>query len=304
MNHIESLYLKTVLFVLLSMIMIYQFSCKSVGEINTNVFQPRWIEDVPLTSPSVSDYVHDNLIYETEHFLVYSDAADDHTKIQFANMAEQAYQELKSFFLLSYHYNFTIQRDDPTTKIQIICNRNDPRSQRSFFYGFMLYTIDSPYCFATEENLYREIKHELVHVFQMYLDGSSRRYEFGWFREGLAEYAADGGFFSRITTLAYFNQLRNILDNAGIHPLKIRWSELRNHEGEVHAATYSMSGLAMHYLLDPSGSGKSVNDIRQLFSDLLHDETLLFETAFENNMGIDVHDFEDQFYDVMPGYLD
>lgn len=297
-----------ILFILISVVIVILFSCSENPTENKKVeedqiSEPRWITDIPLTYPSVSDFLHDNRIYETEHFLVYSDAASDYTKIQFAQMGEQAYSELKSLFNIAEKDNFTIQKEDPNTKIQIICNKNDPRSQRSFLYGFMLYTLDSSYCFANEENLYREVKHELTHVFQMYLDGSSRRYLFGWFREGLAEYCADGGFFPQITTLEYFNELKLLLNTYGIHPLKMRWSELRNKPGNVHSAAYSMSGLAMRYLLDTDGLGKSIENIKQIFEVLKFDETIAFETAFENAIGFNIHNFENNFYSYMPGYL-
>lgn len=265
-------------------------------------FQPRWVQDVRL-SPSLEEYIHDNRVYETEHCLVFSDEASDDTKIQFGEMAEQAIEELNDFFMLSKGNSFTIRRDDSNSKIQVVCNRNDARPQQSFQYGFMLYTLDSPYCFATEENLYREIKHEMVHVFQMYMDGSSRRYGYGWFREGLAEYAADGGFFPQITTLSYFNELRLLMDTRNIHPLKLYWSQLREHPGEVHSAAYSMSGLAMRFLLDPVGRGKSVVEIKRLFETLKQNEVIAFDDAFRNHLGLDIHDFENGFYQEMPNYL-
>lgn len=265
-------------------------------------FVPQWTRNIPLTDQRVSDYEHDNRIYETMHFLVYSDEANDSTKIQFAELAEEAYTELKPFFHIPTNYNFDILMNDPYTKIQIICNKSDPRSQRSFVYGFMLYTLDSPYNFATTENFYREVKHELTHVFQMYLDGSSRHYPNGWFREGLAEYAADGGFFPPVNSLSQFKSLQYLLDGHRIHPLKIRWSQLVGQPGELHAAAYAMSGLAIRYLLDPLGYGKSILDIRRLFS-LLKDDGHPFESAFQECMGISVKDYENNFYDLMNGYL-
>lgn len=282
------------------------FGCKSEKNIPTSqeqIFQPKWINDIPLTYPTVSDFAHDNRIYETEHFLVYSDAASDSTKIEFAEMGEKSYNELKTFFLLSENQNFNIQIENPTTKIQIICNKNDPRSQRSFMYGFMLYTLDSPFCFATEENLFREVKHELTHVFQMYLDGSSRRYAYGWFREGLAEYAADGGFFPQITTLADFNSKKELLDYYNFHPLKIYWSQLRTIPANIHPIVYAMSGLATRFMLDQNGMEKSIEDYKQIFNELKQNENIAFETVFENVMEFNIHDFEDGFYSTMENFL-
>jgi hypothetical protein len=282
--------------------------CKSNGSISEPIiygehYLPRWTSNIQLTYSTVYDFNQDNRIYETEHFLIFSDAADDETKIQFAEMGERAYKELKELFNISEAKNFTINSMNPLTKIQIICNKNDPRSQKSYPYGFMLYTLDSRYCFATEENIFREVKHELTHVFQMYLDGSSRRYLYGWFREGLAEFAADGGFFPQILSLSDFIRAQNLLDGLGIHPLKIPWSDLNVIPSEYHYAIYSMSGLAMRYLLDPKGCGKSITNIKDIFSALKQNTSLPFESAFENNTGISIHQFENDFYDNMMVYL-
>ncbi|MFC1725747.1 hypothetical protein ACFL4T_08975 [candidate division KSB1 bacterium] len=265
-------------------------------------FKPRWARNIPLINERVSSFDHDNRIYETEHILTYGDEVSDESKIWYAEMAEQAYFELKTLFYITETDNFGIKADGPETKIQIILNKNDPRSQRSFTYGFMLYSLDSPYCFANEDNFYNEVKHELTHVFHMYFDGTSRRYPLGWFREGLAEYAADGGFFPQITSLSQFHSLKDLLDDYNMHPLKITWSMLTDKPGEVHSACYSMSHLAMSYLLDPQGLGKSILDIKHMLIDVKN-EVATFEMAFNLYFGIYIDAFENDFYDLMESYL-
>lgn len=263
---------------------------------------PIWTSGLPLSNDRVRGFSHDNRIYETEHFLVYSDCASDDFRIYFAEQAEIAFNELVSLFDLPNENTFGILPNAPLSKIQIICNQNDPHVQRSFAYGFMLYTLTSPYCFATEENFFREIKHELTHVFQMYLDGSSFLYSYGWFREGLAEYAADGGFFEPINSYAQFNNYKTTLDNIGYHPLATAWAELNNVPGDLHGMFYSMSGLAMRYLLDPNGYGKTIIDVKEMLIDI-GDNGILFETSFSNHMGINIHTFEYNFYDNVEQYL-
>ena len=283
------------------MLVFFSF-CKKSTEPEEEKFTPRWISNIPLIDERVSSFEHDNRIYETEHFLAYGDEVSDASKIGYAEVAEQAYGELKTLFYITEADNFPVKSDDPETKIQIILNRNDSRSQRSFRYGFMLFSLDSPYCFATEDNFYNEVKHELTHVFHMYLDGTSRTYPKGWFREGLAEYAADGGFFPQITTLSQFHSLKNLLDSYNMHPLKITWSMLTDKPAEVHSASYSMAHLAMSYLLDPQGIGKSILDIKHMLIDIKN-EVVNFEIGFNLCFGIYVNDFEDDFYDLMESYL-
>ncbi len=266
-------------------------------------FSSGWITGIPLTNERISFYKHDNRIYKSEHFLVYSDAVDDEMRIQFSEMAEKAYVELKTFFGVPENSNFGININYNRSKIQVVCNRNDPASQRSFRYGFMLYSLGSPYCFASPDNIYREIKHELTHVFQMYWIGESRVYKYGWFREGLAEFAADGGFFPSIDTLEQFHLLKDQLSSHNIDPLKTVWSELRDMPVELRPVIYSMCGLAVRYLFDQEGGGLSAPGVKDMFISI-NNNSLSFEQSLFVSYNIWVSDFEKNFYDLMEDYLD
>ncbi|MGD8306301.1 MAG: hypothetical protein PVF17_06575, partial [Ignavibacteria bacterium] len=246
-------------------------------------------------------YNQDNRIYETAHFLVYSDAATDEFRKYFATCAEIAFYQLSKAFDIDATRNFGIDITNPATKIQIVCNELDPRIQRSYDYGFMLYTLTSPYCFATKDNYYREVKHELTHVFQMYLDGSSWLYSYGWFREGLAEYCS-GGFYTPITTLTQFNNYKTQLDQLNMHPLETIWNDLGAVPPDMVPVFYSMSGLAFRYLLDANGYGKSLIDIREMLTGI-REQGISFENAFQSCFNIDIHNYEDSFYDLMEQYL-
>ena len=85
-----------------------------------------------------------------------------------------------------------------------------------------------------------------------------------------------------------------------------RWVSLGDKPGEVHSAVYSMAGLAMRYLLDPQGHGKTVGSLRAMFADLydvIPPGFSEFERAFEKHMGAGIHEYEAAFYSLMETYL-
>ena len=63
-----------------------------------------------------------------------------------------------------------------------------------------------------------------------------------------------------------------------------------------------MFHLAVEYMMDADGLGKSPQDARDLFLDM--GEGATFSSAFENRMGIPLRDYEEQFFDLMNDYLD
>jgi len=62
-----------------------------------------------------------------------------------------------------------------------------------------------------------------------------------------------------------------------------------------------MFQLAVEYLVDENGHGKSFEDIKDLLLDV--SVGVSFETAFKNRLGISVKEYEMQFFDLMNDYL-
>ena len=62
-----------------------------------------------------------------------------------------------------------------------------------------------------------------------------------------------------------------------------------------------MFQLAVEYLVDKNGHGKSFEDIKDLLLDV--SVGVSFETAFKNRSGISVKEYEMQFFDLMNDYL-
>jgi hypothetical protein len=153
------------------------------------------------------------------------------------------------------------------------------------------------------------LKHELVHVVEALLKGNyvgdipvgdPRRMPV-WFSEGTAEALSGGSTGGAPRTLDRVNDL--IAEYGRINP--IAWKvDLPLSESVLRAYPnyyYPMAQLAVEYLLDPKGLGKSPKDLAAVMVDMGNDAS--FATAFENHMGISEPDYEAQFFALMDAYL-
>jgi len=275
----------------------------AIGEcsdpISTDVGQ--WVSDIPFTytqSGIEHTLPHDNRIYESENFLIYSDASSDEVKRNMSRMAEESLKELKQAFSISSSEELGIKNRE--SKVIIFANRYQNYTQKYFPFGFIIYSIDSP------NNVFREnykhvVKHELMHVFQhllgLGLDGFDYWPEV-WFCEGIAEYMS-GGTQGIMTNMNQVNEW--FADEAHINPISVHkfndYAGTYNRRGEY----YPMFELAVRYLLDARGQGKTLLDVKNIFRDLKN--SILFEDAFVNNMGISITYYESHFYELISVYL-
>lgn len=264
------------------------------------------MSDIPFILNHVDlEIPHDNRIYETAHFLVFSDASSDDIKIDFANKAERALFEVLSAFDIKNPAAIGIR--DTKSKITIYTRKEPGPSQLAFPYGFLLYGQDSEtflnWPAAMKPRFYKQIKHETVHVVQFLLgvlpNPQHREQEPDrWFNEGLAEYIS-GGFFIPITTQTEFDAWRKSPDH--INPVSIhQWSDLPIPSSRV-GEYYPMFGLAVKYLLDKKGLGKSLADVKQMFN-AMATEQLDFATAFELHFGMSLAEYEQSFFDRLDNF--
>ena len=64
---------------------------------------------------------------------------------------------------------------------------------------------------------------------------------------------------------------------------------------------YPIFRLAIEYLLDENGGGRSLEDMRNLITDVSEGST--FAAAFETRVGMSLDDYEAGFFDLMDSYL-
>jgi hypothetical protein len=260
-------------------------------------FEPPFVSG--LTFPGPQAVTHDNRVYESENFLVFSDASSDETKELFASMAEQALGEVLEDFGFAGPAELGIA--DRASKITTYCSRYRQIDEIAFPFGFYLYGSDSQLYLAggPYHDRYRENqKHEIVHVFTFLLGLTETNLPNFWFNEGLAEYVS-GGAFDPITTVHQLDQWMAGEDH--FNPISVRsWQDLP----VPHARTgeyYPMFGLAVRYLLEPMGGGRTHLDVRAMVEDMVSGDP--FETAFERRFGMSVDEYEAGFLTLIREFL-
>lgn len=183
---------------------------------------------------------------------------------------------------------------------------------RGYYAGVIIWSFDHEASReATDVTTVRTtLKHELIHVVEALLKGrftgdvavSDPRRMPMWFSEGTAEALSGGTTGGAPRTVDQIDGL--IADYGRINPIAWRvdlpLSEILS-SNEYARYYYPMAQLAVDYLLDPEGLGKSPEDLAALMLDMGNDVS--FAEAFETRMGISVHDYETQFFTLMDGYL-
>jgi hypothetical protein len=121
------------------------------------------------------------------------------------------------------------------------------------------------------------------------------------FVEGIAEHVA-GGSWVPIRTLENLITWRSHPDHS--NPIGIKeWADFP--ESVIERSNgyeyYPMFDVAVRYLLDERGHGRTFADVMALFQDLV--TSFNFASSFERHMGISVEDYEDEFFELITPYL-
>jgi len=300
-------------FVIIIILFISIFYCR--GEKNTTKPEPeqyQWFSGIPFYIDN-EKIEHDDRILETDNFLTFSDASSDDVKISYSQMAEGAFEEIKQAFEIQSSEALGIKIDDRSTKITIFSDRYLDHSNMAFSTGFLLVALDSPVASAwfgddkarLKDWYQRTVKHETMHVMQwlLGLDWDSkiswsqrwgRTWPEFWFSEGIAEYIS-GGSFQPIETI---NQVNTWCENPQhINPISVRRSDDSPVPDSRIGEYYPMFGLAVRYLLDEAGLGKSFVDVREMYRDMR--KTVSFRESFEKFMGISVEYYEEHFFELI-----
>ncbi len=250
---------------------------------------------------------HDDRILETPHFLTFSDGSSDEAKVIFAAMAEESLQEILDTFGISDAGELGLVDTDPTTKLTIFSNHTMEQEQKalSFLFGFLAAGADTD-VYASPAAMRHVVKHEMSHLFHMLfaIAGDGGMWPWlapVWFSEGLAEQTA-GGSRTPILTLEELSAWMAPPDH--FNPVSIReWGDF---PASVIERTngfeyYPMFDLAVRYLLDGEGHGKSYTEVLAMCEEMR--AGAVFEYAFQKHMGITVQEFETGFQDRVTAYL-
>ena len=255
---------------------------------------------------------HDGQPFESENFVVYSDAASLEARQRLASVAEEVLVEVVDQMGVDPATMFRFPADQG--KIDLYANRYnllEGGGARGYYAGVVIPSFDhEDRREVTSEGAIRlTLRHELVHVVEALLKGrfvgdvavgDPRRMPV-WFSEGTAEALSGGTTGGAPRTLDEVNDL--IAEYGRINPIAWRvdlpLSELD--PGAYPDYYYPMAQLAVEYILDPNGLGKSPADLTAVMLDMGNDAS--FDSAFETRIGLSQSDYEARFFALMDTYL-
>ena len=144
--------------------------------------------------------------------------------------------------------------------------------------------------------------HEIMHVVESLLKGDNDTNLVDvWITEGLAEAVSGGTSGGSVTDLTKMNELRQ--EYGSLNPIAMHRYAYPDPDIELvgYYYYYPMFQLAVEYLVDEHGHGKTMNDFLNLFLDVRNG--VAFPTAFENRLGMSLSEYENRFFDLMTDYL-
>jgi len=255
---------------------------------------------------------HDGHPYETQHFVVYSDGASLKARQRLGALAEEVLVEVVDEMGVdpATMFRFPAGQD----KIDIYASRYHALELEglslgatAYYAGIIIPSFDSD-VERTDARLRFDVKHELVHVVEALLKGNytgdipvgdPRRMPV-WFSEGTAEALSGGATTAAPRTLDDMNA--RIAKYGRINPIAWRVdlppSEVADSYPNYY---YPMAHLAVDYLLDTDGLGRSPKDLAAVMLDMGNGAS--FASAFETHIGLSESEYESQFFARMDAYL-
>lgn len=256
---------------------------------------------------------HDGHPYETEHFVVYSDGASLRARERLATLAEGALVDVVDEMGVdpATMFRFPAGQD----KIDIYASRYHAIELEGTRYGAMAYyagiiipSFDSEVGRRTHLWAVRgDLKHEMVHVVEALLKGNftgdipvgdPRRMPV-WFSEGAAQ--ALGGF--TVAPPRTLDEVDALIAKYGrINPIAWQVDLPPSEQGDSYPnAYYPMAHLAVDYLLDRDGLGRSPHDLAAVMRDMGAGTS--FASAFKAHLGLSESEYEAQFWTRIDAYL-
>jgi len=249
------------------------------------------------------NWTHDGRPYSSVYCIVYSDDASYEMKQHMGQLADEKFSRILQLFNFN---NLSDFRYPPgNSKIEIYINRNHPENIAWAYWGGFIITIRSSDLIGHWYNYaVYTATHELTHIFEFLIEGREMLGTYVWFKEGIAVYTGCLEYPGWQTIENLYELESWISDNLNVsgqgNPIKIHQNEDFPPGADWHRY-YQFFELAMRYLLDRKGLGKSYRDVLGLFYDMRNG--ISFPVSFQNHFGISLDDFEIEFYDRMRAYL-
>jgi len=261
-----------------------------------SVSAPRLSEPCVSWCVTPAPWPHDGNPFESESFTIYSDGVSHEVLAEVAGIAENVFASLRVTFELPDDVALTLPPAQQKLHIYAYKYHYQPEwGARAYWGGLMIFSLDHPRLTAlTERGHYtRLMTHELVHVLQNLLVGSTHSYStHTWFEEGLAELVSGVDAERSIWTEARLDQL---IEKFGEwNPIAIENDILPPIEKIGVQYFYPMFELTMRYLLDEAGLGRSLPDARDVF--LAMHNGASFRSAFQTAFGVSVSELEAEYF--------
>jgi hypothetical protein len=256
---------------------------------------------------------HDGAPYESENFVVYSGFSHYEERQKVAEVLEECFVELDSALDVSSHEEY--QYPEGRSRIDVLTLKHQGAevlwTGQSYRYGMIVHSADSPRFVAEgyDRMLYRQLlKHELMHVVEYLLVGTEGDYRSTekWLHEGIAMFLG-GAPPNQIRSAARVQSWQTAMSGyiGGGNPIKIKtpasYPAAVAEDATVLNEYYLLFELAVRYLVDPNGLGRSVVDMKNLYLDIRRGDS--FTKAFEGRLQLSVADYEANFFDLMRDYL-
>jgi len=256
---------------------------------------------------------HDGNPYESENFVIYSDAASLEARQFLSQICEAVFVSIIERLGIT---DLSILQfpADRNNKIHVYAYYNyNPMNWggQAYYGGYLIYSPDHPvrteWGQTAPENYVPLVKHEMMHAVQTLIIGANDERVYSWFAEGIAIEISDDAFYSedlfylRIDSQAEFDSL--IAKYGMLNPVSIHhsWELPTSPEAVGKLYFYPMYWLALRYMTDPVGQGGTFHDVRDVLLDAA--DGVSFDTSLKNRFGISQKEYEAQFFDLMNSYL-
>jgi hypothetical protein len=272
-------------------------SAKAYAIANSDItFSTSWIKGLVFYKNLSEPVSHDNIILETDHFLIFSNAASKDNKVIFAKISEEHFKNMADWYGLTPG-DLGIHAENRGTKIRIYAHTST--TETGTWRGEKNSSIIFP-SYGTGLWNRKVLAHEIAHMVELLIIKPENFVGLEipvWFVEGIADYFAD------FPTAYPFP-----VDNLG--SLDEWWSKYKNplsiysfdDMGSTHPATYyTMFGLVFKYLLDAGGLGISREQVLDFYHTLVENNN--FDLSFDQNFGISMDDLRATLYERLVSYL-
>lgn len=268
--------------------------------LNPDLVYEGWWQQVD----SLSHFGHDGEIYETENFIIYSDACDLAEKKRMADILEVLLQDHMERLSVKSKDKFIYTTSDRKFHCYFSKYLAFPWGAGFFStHGFMLVSSDSPQVNWPQGSYRKVLKHELLHVIGALLANGIRGD--AWFIEGIAEYVSEiSGLKPLVQTSGELEawMIQQQDDGYGGNPIAIHtYEDVRTSDPDAIGNYDPFFELAIRYLLDPRGHGRTWLDVKNVFFDLR--DNLSFAQAFQNHFQMSLSYYETNFFDLLLAYL-